>query len=162
MKAPLSVAVMVSGLAVFSASLEAQSRFVYTNDDLSTGTPFPAFCDTNGALARSSQFTFFDWREGNRRRSISRRIASLLQAASFCMHRTAAPANISAFSIDPNQGGLRRSRASPYPVGATGFGDISLAASPDGQFLFAGVGTNNTVVRFSINADGSLVLRRVP
>jgi 6-phosphogluconolactonase (cycloisomerase 2 family) len=156
MKAPLSVAVMVSGLAVFSAGLEAQSRFVYTNDDLSTGNTVSGFLDTNGALTPLPNSPFSTGGRGTGGGNIAaNRIA--IAGGKFLYASNGATANISAFSIDPNQGGLVPVPSSPYPVGATGFGDISLAASPDGLSLFAGVGANNTVVRFSINADGSLV-----
>jgi len=156
MKAPLSLAVIVSGLAVVSAGLEAQSRFVYTNDDLSTGNTVSGFLDTNGALTPLPNSPFSTGGRGSGGGDIAaNRVA--IAGGKFLYASNGATGNISAFSIDPNQGGLVLVPTSPYPVGTTGFGDISLAASPDGLSLFAGVGANNTVVRFSINADGSLV-----
>src|SRR5204863_1175007 len=44
----------------------------------------------------------------------------------------------------------------PFSTGTTASGDISLAPSPDGQFLFAGVAASSTIVKFAINVDGSL------
>ena len=65
--------------------------------------------------------------------------------------------NISAFSVNPTTGALTPVAGSPFSDGAlAGSGDISLAASPNGQYLFAGVAMNTTVVTFSIGTDGSL------
>ena len=156
MKAPLSIAVIVSGMAVVSAGLEAQSRFVYTNDDLSTGNTVSGFLDTNGALTPLPNSPFSTGGRGTGGGNIATsRIA--VAGGKFLYASNGATGNISAFVIDPNQGGLVQVPSSPYSAGTTGFGDISLAASPDGLSLFAGVAANNTVVRFNVNADGSLV-----
>jgi len=37
MKAPLSIVLMITGLASYPASLAAQARFVYANNDLFPG-----------------------------------------------------------------------------------------------------------------------------
>jgi 6-phosphogluconolactonase (cycloisomerase 2 family) len=72
--------------------------------------------------------------------------------------------NISALSIDLNTGALTPVAGSPFSDGVSaGSGDISLAASPNGQFLFAGVALNTTIVTYSIGTDGSLTqLSSVP
>src|SRR5258707_9490168 len=52
MKAPLSIALMISGLASYPANLAAQSRFVYANNDLFPGNNVSAFSvDATGSLA---------------------------------------------------------------------------------------------------------------
>ena len=43
MKAPLSIALMITGLASYPASLAAQARFVYANNDLFPGNNVSAF-----------------------------------------------------------------------------------------------------------------------
>src|SRR5258707_10426624 len=51
MKAPLSIALMISGLASYPASLAAQARFVYANNDLFPGNNVSAFSvDATGNL----------------------------------------------------------------------------------------------------------------
>src|SRR5258708_37123337 len=51
MKAPLSIALMITGLASYPASLAAQARFVYANNDLFPGNNVSAFSvDATGNL----------------------------------------------------------------------------------------------------------------
>jgi 6-phosphogluconolactonase len=154
MRAPLGTTLTI---IVLAAGLEAQTRFVYSNNDVFSsntvsgfsaaatgvltqiaGSPFP----TGGGGTGGGQFA------ANR---IAIAGGKFLYAANDGTH------TIAAFSIDPNTGILTPVATSPYPAGATaGWGDISLAASPNGQYLFAGVASNLTLVTFSIGADGSL------
>jgi 6-phosphogluconolactonase (cycloisomerase 2 family) len=63
---------------------------------------------------------------------------------------------ISAFAIDPTSGALTAAAGSPFASGLTldACGGISLAASPDGQFLMAS--SNGQIKTFSIGAGGVL------
>jgi 6-phosphogluconolactonase len=157
MRAPLSTAVMIIGLVGYSASLEAQSRFVYTNNDiLSTNTVSGFSVAANGAISEisGSPFQTGGGGTGGGGFAVNRVTAA---AGKFLYASNDGTHNISAFVVDPVAGGLTQVPTSPYSAGVnSGWGDISLAASADGQFLFAAVASNLTVVTFGIGADGSL------
>jgi hypothetical protein len=65
--------------------------------------------------------------------------------------------NVSAFSIDPTTGILTPVVGSPFATGAgSGGGGISLAATPDGQFLIAANAFSNIITVYSVAASGAL------
>ena len=164
MKAPLSIAlmIMISGLASYPASLAAQSRFVYANNDLSPGNNVSAFSvDATGSLTEipNSPFAAGGSGTGGGGYAVNRIVvASTAAGGNFLYASNGGSQNIAAFAIDPSLGGLTPVPTSPYAPGTTGWSDISLAASPTGQFLFAGMAANNSIATFSIATDGSLSL----
>jgi len=162
MKAPLSIALMISGLASYPASLAAQSRFVYANNDLYPDNNVSAFSvDATGSLTEipNSPFATGGSGTGGGAYAVNRIVvASTAAGGNFLYASNGGSQNIAAFAIDPILGGLTPVPTSPYATGASGWSDISLAASPNGQFLFAGRAANNSVATFSIAADGSLSL----
>lgn len=160
MKAPLSIALMISGLASYPANLAAQSRFVYANNDLFPGNNVSAFSvDATGSLTEISNSPFATGGSGTGGGAYAVNrivVATTATSGNFLYASNGGSQNIAAFAIDPSLGGLTPVPTSPYATGATGWNDISLAASPNGQFLFAGITANNSIATFSIAADGSL------
>ena len=160
MKAPLSIALMITGLASYPASLAAQARFVYANNDLFPGNNVSAFSvDATGNLTEipNSPFATGGDGTGGGAYAVNRIVvASPAGGKNFLYAVNDGSQNIAAFAIDPNLGGLTAVPTSPYATSGTGWNDISLAASPNGQFLFAGVSANSSVATFGIAADGSL------
>jgi 6-phosphogluconolactonase (cycloisomerase 2 family) len=156
MKAPLSKVMIIGGLATLAAGLEAQSKFVYTNNDLATGNSVSAFLDTNGALTEIANSPFSTGGTGaNGGMIAAARI--VVAGGKFLYASNDGSQTIAAFAIDANTGALTTVATSPYADGASATsGDISLAPSVDGQYLFAGVSANKTIVSFKINTDGSL------
>ena len=152
MKAPLSIAVIVSGLAVITADLEAQSRFVYTNDDVPGGNTVSVFSiGTSGALTQiGSPVPTGGGGMGGGGYAVNR----ITISGNRLFVSNGGTGSISAFSIDPNFGTLTAA-GSPFATGS-GWGDISLAASSDGKFLFAGLAAKNSILALNIGADGSL------
>jgi 6-phosphogluconolactonase (cycloisomerase 2 family) len=66
--------------------------------------------------------------------------------------------NVSAFAIDPSSGILTTVPGSPFATGGfAGESGISLAATPDDNFLIAASGDSNTITVYSIGANGALV-----
>jgi 6-phosphogluconolactonase (cycloisomerase 2 family) len=63
--------------------------------------------------------------------------------------------DISAFAIDPNTGELSPVAGSPFSVTGS-LGPLSLAATPDGKFLYAGDLFSGNLFAFSIGANGAL------
>jgi len=157
MKAPLRVALIISGLASYPASLAAQSRFVYANNDLFPGNNVSAFSvDATGSLTELPNSPFATGGSGTGGGGYA--VNRIVVAGNFLYASNGGSQSIAAFAIDPSLGGLTSVTTSPYSTGATGWSDISLAASSNGQFLFAGVTANNAINTFSIAADGSLSL----
>jgi len=155
MKAPLGTILKVSAIAILATGLEAQSNFVYTNDDVFTTNTVSGFSvGATGALTPISGSPFSTGGGGTGGGGFA--VNRVIVAHGFLYASNGGTQNISAFSIDPATGILTPVVTSPYAVGTTSWTDISLAASPNGQFLFAGVAATNTVLTFSIGADGSL------
>ena len=148
MKAPLGI-LTITLLAV-SAGLQAQS-FVYTNDDVSGTNTVSIFSFTAGALSLVGSVPTGDSGASGGFYAVNR----ITTAGNFLYASNDGGGSISAFSIVPSTGALTLI-GSPFATGA-GFGDISLAASPNGQFLFAGL-PNHSVAVLAIGAGGSLSL----
>src|SRR5437588_8196828 len=153
MKAPLSIASMVAGLVVGSAGLMAQQpRFVYTNDDVIGANTVSIFSvAADGSLSPvGSPVPTGDGGTGGGSYAANRITISgnLLFAAN------GGSGSVSAFSIDATSGFLT-SAGAPLATGAA-WGDMSLAASPKGQFLFAGLSANHTISIMNVGVGGAL------
>lgn len=150
-------------LVAVSTSLNAQN-FVYTNNDIAgaNANSVSAYSvDTNGALSPipGSPFATNGTGNGGGLYSASRIIVS----ANFLYASNAASNSVSAFTVDAGTGVLTAVSGSPFPTNA--FDDpsnsgISLAATPGGQFLYAGsTGFGGEITIFSINsATGALTM----
>jgi 6-phosphogluconolactonase (cycloisomerase 2 family) len=154
---PLSLSVKITALLALVSGLEAQSRFVYANNDVFSANTVSGFsADSNGVLTEIAGSPFVTGGGGAGGGALGAARITVV-GGKFLYASNGGSHNISAFSINPATGALTPVAGSPFSDGASaGFGDISLAASPDGQFLFAGVASNTTVVTFSIGTDGSL------
>ena len=148
MKAPLSILTLT--ILAASAGLEAQS-FVYTNDDVSGTNTVSVFSFTGGALSLVGSVPTGGSGAGGGFYAVNR----ITTVGNFLYASNGGDGTISAFSIVPSSGALTPV-GSPFATGA-GFGDMSLAGSPNGQFLFAGL-PNHSVAVLNIGADGSLSL----
>jgi 6-phosphogluconolactonase (cycloisomerase 2 family) len=155
MRLPLSTLSIVTGLAL-SAGLEAQPRIVYANNDAYTSNSVSGFsADANGVLTEISGSPFATGGGGTGGGGYS--VNRIAVSGTFLFAADGGTHDVSAFSIDPNTGFLTPVPNSPFSAGSTaGWGDISLAASPDGTFLFAGMSSNLNVVTFKVGSDGSL------
>jgi 6-phosphogluconolactonase (cycloisomerase 2 family) len=154
MKTPRGILIRTIGLQVLAAGLQAQ-QFVYTNNDVSTANTVSAFSDTNGVLTEIPNSPFATGGRGIDGGAYAvNRIA--VAGGKFLYASNGGSGDVAGFVVDPNAGSLAPVPNSPFATGSAWSGDISLAASPDGQFLFAGVAASNTIIRFAINPDGSL------
>jgi 6-phosphogluconolactonase len=154
---PLRLSMKITALLALVSGLEAQSKFVYANNDASSANTVSGFsAASNGVLTEIAGSPFATGGTGTAG-GASGVDRITVAGGKFLYASNGGSQNISAFTVDPASGLLTPVAGSPYSVGATvGSGDISLAPAPNGQFLFAGVATNSTVVTFSIAADGSL------
>jgi 6-phosphogluconolactonase (cycloisomerase 2 family) len=154
---PLRLSMTITALLALVSGLEAQSKFVYANNDISSANTVSGFsAASNGVLTEIAGSPFATGGTGTAG-GASGVDRITVAGGKFLYASNSGSQNISAFTVDPASGLLTPVAGSPYSVGATvGSGDISLAPAPNGQFLFAGVAPNSAVVTFSIGADGSL------
>jgi 6-phosphogluconolactonase (cycloisomerase 2 family) len=152
-------------LVVFSAALNAQN-FVYTNNDLAGANSVSAFSvDTNGALSQIAGSPFLTQGTGSGGGLYSAN--RVIVVNDFLYASNSASNTVSAFSIDPGSGYLTPVNGSPFSTGA--FNDpqnsgISLAATPDGKYLYAGSTgydaqfNSGPITVFSIDSTGALTV----
>ena len=155
--APLSLSVKITAFLALVSGLEAQSRFVYANNDVYPSNTVSGFSsDSNGVLTPIPGSPFATGGGGTSGGALGvDRIT--VAGGKFLYASNGDTQNVSAFSVNPTTGVLAPVAGSPFSDGASsGFGDISLAASPNGKFLFAGLALNTSIVTFSIGTDGSL------
>jgi 6-phosphogluconolactonase (cycloisomerase 2 family) len=142
------------GIALLTASVHAQSTFVYVNNDNDSGensvsafsvnmTPGPLY----GTLSLIGTFMTGGAGSGAGTHSAHRIIVTrnLLYVSNYGSE------DISAFSIDTATGGLTRLGS---PVATGGYQPVSMAATPNGRFLYARPG--NSITTFSIGSHGAL------
>lgn len=154
---PLSLSVKLTALLALVGGLEAQVRFVYANNDVYPSNTVSGFSsDSNGVLTAIPGSPFATGGGGTSGGALGVDRVTVA-GGKFLYASNGDTQNISAFSVNPTTGVLTPVAGSPFSDSAiSGFGDISLAASPNGKFLFAGVVLNTSIVTFSIGTDGSL------
>ena len=152
-------------LVVFSTAINAQN-FVYTNNDLAGANFVSAFSvDTNGALSpiAGSPFPTSGTGSGTGLYSPNR----IIVVNNFLFASNSGNNTVSAFSIDPGTGYLTLVSGAPFSTGGLNdsiISGISLAATPDGKYLYAGsTGFDGqffgSITIFSINAStGALAM----
>jgi Lactonase, 7-bladed beta-propeller len=150
-------------LVVFSAALNAQN-FVYTNNDLAGANSVSAFSvDTSGTLSpiAGSPFLTSGAGTGGGLYSSNR----IIVVKDFLYVSNSASNTVSAFSIDPWTGYLTPVTGSPFSTGAfnnASQSGISLAATPDGKYLYVGSTGYDSgfhfgpITIFSIGPSGTL------
>jgi 6-phosphogluconolactonase len=126
-------------LALFPAGVAAQN-YVYTNNDQATTNSISAFSvDTNGALSEIGGSPFLTGGAGRGSGLYSPNRIVVIN--DFLYASNAASNSVSAFTINTGTGVLTAVAGSPFPTNAIddiGHSGISLAATPDGEFLYAG------------------------
>jgi 6-phosphogluconolactonase len=148
-------------IVLCAVSVLAQGTFVYTNNNIAGPNSVSGFSvAANGALKAvpGSPFATGGTNIGFGGFTASNRITTavvknFLYAANFGFGSN----NVSGFSIDPATGVLTAVPGSPFATGgvADGFG-VSLATTPDDQFLIAAANEGSTITVYSIAASGAL------
>ena len=147
-------------LTLLPAVLAAQN-YVYVNNDLTSANYVSAYsADPSGALSPISGSPFATGGAGNGRGLYSANRIIVLN--DFLYASNAASNNVSAFTIDTGTGVLTPVAGSPFSTNATDDSSnsgISLAATPDGKFLYAGsTGFGGQITIFSIDSAGALTM----
>lgn len=131
--------------------LEAQ-EYVYTNNDLAAGNSVSVFTvDTNGALQLTGSYLTGGLGAGTGPYAPNR----IIVVGDFLYVSNAGSNSVSAFTINTSNGALTAVSATPYAIqgsSSSTFPGISLAATPNGQFLYAGA-TGGTITIFGINTS---------
>jgi 6-phosphogluconolactonase (cycloisomerase 2 family) len=142
---------------VYSSSL-VRPTFVYVNNNTAFGSnSVSAFsAGVNGALTPvlGSPFPTLGG-FGNGGFIASNRITTV---GTFLYAANAVNSNISVFSVNNTTAVLTLVPGSPFAVGGFGFGStsLSLAGTPDGQFLYAAAAPGNIISAFRIGSNGVL------
>ena len=165
MKRPLkyipAALTVLFGLALLTASVYAQEgkTFVYTDNNPADPNSVSAFRvgrDGTLVMVAGSPFSTGGMGSGGGFFS-SHRITATVVRRNFLYVANDGSDDISAFKIDTDRGGLTPVPDSPFGSGGTaGFG-ISLAATPNGRFLYAGNGGSGNISAFRIASKGALV-----
>jgi 6-phosphogluconolactonase (cycloisomerase 2 family) len=146
-------------LAFFPIALSAQ--YLYTNNDLAAGNTISAYTfDTAGGLTQigGSAFSTSGLGSGGGMASATR----IIIVNNFLYASNSGSNTVSAFAIGSG-GFLTPISGSPFPTNAfndppSGSG-ISLAATPDGKYLYAGsTGLLGQITIYSIDATGALTI----
>jgi 6-phosphogluconolactonase len=140
---------------LLSSPAWGQANFVYTNDDLFPGNTVSGFSvsvNTTLTPVPGSPFSTGGAGSGSGFFSANR----ITTVKNFLYSSNSTSSDVSAFTIDPASGELKPIEGSPFPAGGIGLSGISLAATPDGRFLFAGKGYSSDITTFSIGPNGGL------
>ena len=136
------------------AAAPAQRSFVYTNDNTTPNTVSAFSVSTGGALLPLPGSPFQT--NGNSFGGGFPAADHIVTVGDRLYVTNTASRTIGAFAIDPSTRTLSPI-GSPFAMNAGNVdGDISLAATPDGRFLFAGSEGPMNVTVFAIGSDGSL------
>ncbi len=144
----------LAAVLFFTASLSAQSTFVFTNND-----PFPPrpnsvsafWTDKNGGLTPLAGSPFMTGGLGGGGGfTASNRIVVV---GSFLYASNSVTNDVSGFSMDPETGALTPVPGSPFRTGGITSGGFSLAPTPDGRFLYAAQDYSATIRIFGIDPD---------
>lgn len=127
-------------LALVPVGLSAQ-RFLYTNNDVAPNSISAYAIGTNGALNEIAGSPFATGGNGRGTHPGFYSANRIIIVNNFLYVSNSGSNTISAFSIDPSSGSLVAVSGSPFSTGAVNDptqSGISLAATPDGQYLYAG------------------------
>lgn len=140
---------------LFSSVARAQS-FVYVNNQDTTNTISGFSVETNGVLTAIPGSPFITGGAGSTTTCYGLDRIAISATAKLLFVSNSGDQTISAFQIDTSTGSLTLAPGSPVASGLTldSCGIMSLAATPDGQYLMAS--SNGRIQSFSIAANGAL------
>ncbi len=152
---------LLSGLVLLAfvpASLLALN-VVYTNNDISAGNTVSAYSvSSTGALTFVGTYNTGGLGTGGGLYSADRIVVVKTSANNTFVYASNAGSNtVSGFKVDPSTGALTSVSTTPYSTlayNSTNESGISLAATPDGNYLYAGsTGFNGQITIFQIDPN---------
>jgi len=144
------------GFALLTASVHAQSTFVYTNNNDSPNTVTGFSVGPGGTLTIVPGSPFMTGGNGSGLYAASNTATVTIRKKILYVANTGSN-NISGFSINTTTGALTLVPGSPFATGGSGsiFG-ISLAVTPNGKFVYAGNAGSGDISAFSVGSNGAL------
>jgi 6-phosphogluconolactonase len=143
-------------ILLFTASLYAQS-FVYTNNNPSGPNSVTAFSvGSNGALTQIPGSPFLTGGRGNGVGFVGSNLATICAAGDRIYISNNGDNSVTGFDINPVTGTLALVPGSPFNTGGLSGLGISLACTPNGQFLIAANAQSSNITVFSIASNGAL------
>ena len=156
MKTWLLAALLLAFAVMLPSMAQAQNGFVYVNNQASSNTVSAYKAGPTGTLTQITGSPFVTGGVGANETcyGLSRMALSPLNNELFVANggdRTITP-----FQINPTTGALTKTTGAPFATGLTADScqGLSLAVSPDGQFLFAS--SNGEIRTFTIGVTGAL------
>ena len=148
-------------LLSFSLALPASAQsngYVYVNNQSLTNTVSAYSVSASGSLTQLTGSPFSTGGKGANVTCYGLQRIAISSPNNFMYVANTGDLTISAFQINPATGGLTLVAGSPFASGLTldSCQGISVAATPDGRFLYAA--SNGTVKTFTIGASGALSL----
>jgi 6-phosphogluconolactonase (cycloisomerase 2 family) len=138
--------------------LLGQGTFVYTNNDDFFLNSVSAFSvGANGSLVPVAGSPFATGGTGSGTLFAPNRITTAI-VKDFLYAGNERSNDVSAFSINPTTGVLTLVAGSPFATGGIAGGGISLATTPDDNFLIAANSASENLTVYSIAANGALSL----
>ena len=151
------LAMLVLVMAVLSPmAAQAQGNYVYVNNQAAANTVSGYSVSAAGALTQLSGSPFSTGGTGANVVCYGLNRITLSPVNNLLFVANTGDRTITSFQINPATGILTRVAGSPFPTLLTldSCQGISLAATPDGNFLFAS--SNGQIETFTINAGGTL------
>ncbi|MGH9634697.1 MAG: beta-propeller fold lactonase family protein, partial [Candidatus Angelobacter sp.] len=151
------LAMLVLVMAVLSPlAAQAQGNYVYVNNQAAANSVSAYSVSATGALTQLSGSPYSTGGVGANVVCYGLNRITLSQINNLVFVANTGDRTITSFSINPASGVLTRIAGSPFPTLLTldSCQGISLAATPDGNFLFAS--SNGQIQTFTINAGGTL------
>ena len=151
------LAMLVLVMAVLSPlAAQAQGNYVYVNNQSAANTVSGYSVSATGALTQLSGSPFSTGGTGANVVCYGLNRITLSPINNLLFVANTGDRTITSFQINPATGILTRVAGSPFPTLLTldSCQGISLAATPDGNFLFAS--SNGQIETFTINAGGTL------
>jgi 6-phosphogluconolactonase (cycloisomerase 2 family) len=145
-------------VVVLPLHAQAQGNYVYVNNQQAANTISAYSVSPAGSLTQLAGSPFSTGGVGSNVVCYGLNRITLSPANNLLFVANTGDRTISAFQVNPASGGLTTVAGSPFPSGLTldGCQGISLAATPDGQFLMAS--SNGQIQTFGIAANGALSL----
>jgi 6-phosphogluconolactonase (cycloisomerase 2 family) len=151
------LAMLVLVMAVLSPlAAQAQGNYVYVNNQTAANSVSAYSVSATGALTQLSGSPFATGGVGANVVCYGLNRITLSPINNLVFVANTGDRTITSFSVNPATGILTRVAGSPFPTLLTldSCQGISLAATPDGNFLFAS--SNGQIQTFTINAGGTL------
>src|ERR1044072_4949445 len=142
-------------LLLFGVSVQAQSNFIYINNNLGANSVAAFSVAPNGALTQIAGSPFATGGFGGGFFYATNRAAICLMKNRLYISNDGS-ANISGFNINTTTGALKLIPGSPFATGGFTGSGTSIACTPDGKFLITAKTGSFNITVFSIDNNGAL------